>query len=211
MLIPSCPARTTLTLGTDSHCSPFLAPLPPSLQLPAQLLCLIQALPTTTTIPSCSFWWVPSYKLLPNIIVRSSFLTWSSREKCIQISGSVESETKNAAEKAQEHQGHHVPSLRYSPKFEEQTPCKVKMSALCFLRKGIFIDKTHTNSAPQPKHELTSGTRVHMAHRILPSTHLCLLQRSCSRHSRQSLPEQSHLSPSTEKGAANCNFTGRRV
>ena len=142
------------------------------------------------------------------------FLTRSSRGKYIQISGSIESETENTAEKAQEHQGHRVPSLCYRPKFGEQSLCIVKMSAVCFLRKGIFIDKTQTSSAPhrQPKHELTnSGTWVHMAHRILPSTHFCLQQGSCSLHSRWSLHEESHLSPSTEKGAANCSFTGRRV
>lgn len=61
-----------------------------------------------------------------------------------------------------------MPSLRYRPKFGEQSLCIVKMSAACFLRKGIFIDKTHTNSAPhhQPKHELTvaHGSTRHMGY-----------------------------------------------
>lgn len=53
---------------------------------------------------------------------------------------------KKAAEKAQEHQGHHVPSLRYRLEFGEQSLCKVKMSAVCFLRKGMFINNTHTQT-----------------------------------------------------------------
>lgn len=54
---------------------------------------------------------------------------------------------KKAAGKAQEQQDHRMPSLRYRPEFGEQSFCKVKMSAVCFLRKMILTDKTHTNSA----------------------------------------------------------------